>query len=184
MHDQALNLRYSLWRENAAKDAWVERLANWLETSDLSRSRTLLRRGGLTASEADRLSAVLQVTSEDLLFGRPFEGVDVLEHNLKHVFESLGHGSKKWIAEALGIDQTNISKWLSGRSRPSSGHQAALAKVLGIAPDQPLDSYPHFLSDEPASDQARRQWLHERLDEADAEELRSLFPALRRLLEQ
>ncbi len=184
MREDALNIRYFLWSEGIPKDIWVERLGRWLETRDSSRVRELLRKGGLSGAEADKLSAVLHVSTEDLMYGRAYESVDVLEYNLEHLFGSLGHGGKKQIADEMKVDQTTISRWLSGQYPPKPANQLALAKVLGIPPDKPLASYPHFLSEEPASDQARRQWLHEQIDAADTDELRSLFPALRRLLER
>ncbi len=184
MRTDALNLRYLLWREGVSRERWREQLADWMGTPDLARAEEVLAAGGLSVDEADSVGRRLRATAEDLLNSELFAQADIVIENIGFLLGTLEHGGKKQIAEALGVDQTTISRWIGGKIRPGASRQRELEKVLGLPDGRRLDEHPFFLMDEPSSDQARRQWLQERVKHMDSADLRSLFPALQRLLDK
>jgi len=143
----------------------------------------LLRTGQLTAKEVDRVAGLHGVSSEDLLHQQLYLEVDILKENIACLLESVPHGSKKQIAVAVGVDQTTISRWLSGKGRPQPVNQRALERLLSLRQGWRIDVTPLFLFDHPITDNDRRNWIHDRVDALSADGLRQLFPALERLLE-
>jgi transcriptional regulator with XRE-family HTH domain len=114
----------------------------------------------------------------------PSEHADLLLENLRHLFGSLDHGGKKAVADSLGIDPTTISRWLNGSSKPHSRSLELLARHFGLPANTDLRIAPVFLAFEPLAATERRQWLHSRIDALTQDDLRSLYPALHRLLEE
>ena len=61
---------------------------------------------------------------------------------------------------------------------------AQIAQFFGLEAGTDLSVIPVFLAPDPVSVQERRRWLQERVDALSADEIRDLFPALKRLLEE
>jgi transcriptional regulator with XRE-family HTH domain len=126
-----------------------------------------------------------EVEVESLRFANlPRDRGHVLSENLRFLFSTLGHGGKKAIASELGIDPTTVSRWLSGAYEPQLASLRQLVSHFGLPADTDLQEDPIFLSAEPVSAIERRTWLHERINALSRNELRELFPALLRILEE
>jgi transcriptional regulator with XRE-family HTH domain len=184
------NLRYLLWREDVARERWAPWLADRTGLA-LAWCRDLLAARIDDADVGpDQLARLGQAFGHDdggetLRFADLVtEGCDVLRENLRHLFGQLPHGEKKRAAGALGVDPTTISRWLSGGSAPQTPMLHLLRAQFALPEDVDLRTAPVFLTSEPLGAIAQRRWLHERLDALTSTELRSLFPALRRLLEE
>jgi transcriptional regulator with XRE-family HTH domain len=107
-----------------------------------------------------------------------------LAENLRFLFSGLGHGGKKSLASKLGIDPTTVSRWLSGAYEPQPASLSQLVSEFGLPSGTNLEEDPVFLSIEPVSLIERREWINKRINVLSSDELRELFPALRRLLEE
>jgi transcriptional regulator with XRE-family HTH domain len=112
------------------------------------------------------------------------DSCNVLVENLKFLFDTLGRGGKKSVAEELGVAQTTVSRWLNGSYEPQAYNLRQMIIYFGLRPDTDLRETPVFLSVEPVALTERRNWLHSRLNALSSADLRDLYPALRRLLEE
>lgn len=50
-------------------------------------------------------------------------------------------GTQEEFAKAVGVDQTTVSKWETGRSKPRVGELSRIAKVCGVTVDELLKSF-------------------------------------------
>lgn len=50
-------------------------------------------------------------------------------------------GTQEEFAKAVGVDQTTVSKWETGRSKPRVGELSRIAKVCGVTVDKLLESF-------------------------------------------
>ena len=50
-------------------------------------------------------------------------------------------GTQEEFAKAVGVDQTTVSKWEKGRSKPRVGELSKIAKVCGVTVDELLKSF-------------------------------------------
>jgi len=133
------------------------------------------------------LGLVLELGGDAENLRYPPPGLDrgkVFRENLRFLFNSLGRGGKTNLAVDLEVDPTTISRWLNGSYEPHSTTIQRLVSHFGLPLGTNLFEEPLFLSAEPAAMTERRQWLHSRLDGLSVDELRELYPALRRLLEE
>jgi transcriptional regulator with XRE-family HTH domain len=112
------------------------------------------------------------------------DGCNVLVENLKFLFNTLGRGGKKSLAHELGVAQTTVSRWLNGSNEPKAYNLRQMIIYFGLKPETDLRETPVFLSVEPVALTDRRNWLHGRLNALSSYDLRELYPALRRLLEE
>jgi len=184
------NSRYLLWRRGLPRSDW----AAWLgrHTSMAPSRIPLLLSGNLTddqISEAElvTLSRALDLPEDEgtLRYSDlPAEGSNVLRENLQHLFHSLGHGGKKELARRLGIASSTVSRWLNGANEPHAATLATVVTFFGLPPETDLRLVPIFLSLDPVSSTEKRRWLHARVDAMSPDDLRELFPALRRILDK
>jgi transcriptional regulator with XRE-family HTH domain len=183
MADVAENLRYLLWSHRIPREQWAQVLAAWGELAP-ARAKELLKAAQPTAAELRSIGRATDRRDEELQFGQLLESdrVDVLRENLRYLFSGLERGQKMKLAEALGVHQTTLSRWPSGRQSLRESKLKTLARFFGLDPEIDLRSEPIFLSSVPVGDRERRTLLHERIEGLDAETLRQLFPAFLRLL--
>ncbi len=184
------NVRYVLWLKRVPRAQWVA----WLSI------RTSLAQTKIRALIRSEISDA-QVSPEDLSeLGRALEtegegenlrfadlardGSDVLHENLRFLFGSLGHGGKKSLASELGVDQTTVSRWLNGSYEPQTSSLRQISSYFGLPVGTDLREDLIFLSADPVALTERRNWLRARIDDLSTDELRELYPALRRMLEE
>src|SRR5262245_45226279 len=179
------NLRFLLWRARVPPREWAAHLATWAGCT-LPRAQELLQGASLDTEEQTRIAHAARVAEEDLQFARllDMEGIDIPLENLRYLLDSIQRGHKGPLAISLGIHPTTISNWHSGRQKPRKASLDKLCYYCGLEPSIDLATEPLFLSDIPQSDRARKEWLHEHIEQLDADRLRALFPALQSLLEQ
>lgn len=184
----SLNVRYLLWTGEVPREQW----ASWVtDRTSLGRQDSAAFLSGAVADADVRaevlraLSAALDVAEEDLRFAdMPRDSGRTLHHNLQYLFDALEHGGKSRIADALSLNPTTVSRWLNGSSVPRNATLRQLVLHFGLPAETDLRETPIFLSTEPVASTERRQWVHERVDALSADELRDLFPALRRILDR
>jgi transcriptional regulator with XRE-family HTH domain len=164
------------------RQQWVSYLANWAGCEQ-QRAAVLLRDGDLNTDEQDRIAESLSLSDDELRFVNFIEGVDVLLENLRYLLNSLDYGKKRELANQLGVRDTTISNWLSGKHKPRPPVLAKLSAQLAIPSGLDLETDPLFLSLDPIGERAQKIWLYEHIDKLDRHTLQSLFPALKKLLE-
>jgi len=189
-HQVSQNVRFLLFQRGCAREQWVP----WLE------SHTSIAPSKLAALVGSRLDDSL-IGEPDLqhlatAFGLPADAAElrfadllgesqlnVLAENLRYLLESCPRGGKKQLAEALQVTPTTVSRWLSKATGISSGQLNKLNQYFGLSPQTDLRSYPLFLDVEPAAVSQRRKWALSQLEGLPDDAFQSLYPALKRLLE-
>ena len=177
---KSAGIRYWLWFRNVQRSEWIDMLALWANCSK-DRARLLLDGAYLTAEEQQRLAQEFEV--EEARVQNPFSEVElnVLAENLRFLLYEI---KGEEIAAALGVDTNTISRWKNGRQPPRMERLTALKDFLGVPPELNLCEDMLFLSLEPMSNTQRRIWLQKRVSEMRQEDIRELFPALRKLLKE
>jgi transcriptional regulator with XRE-family HTH domain len=187
-HQISVNTRYLLWRKRVPREQW----ADWLGgRSSLSAALIKELLSGRLADERVSSDDLVELAhaldqadqGESLRFAdMPHEGCSILRENLSFLFEGLGHGGKKNVANKLSVDPTTVSRWLSGAYEPQGPSLRQLVSIFGLPPDTDLREAPVFLSNEPVAAGERRQWVRARIDDLAYDEFLELYPALRRML--
>jgi transcriptional regulator with XRE-family HTH domain len=143
----------------------------------------------LTPTQLTDLSRIFDGLAEDgsdLRFTDLLEisGRNVLVENLQFLFNDLGHGGKKKLAEHFKVDPTTVSRWLAGASEPQGPGLREIVSYFNLPMDSDLRRDAVFLSLEPVSSVGKRHWVRDRLENISEEDLQELYPALRRMLEE
>lgn len=184
------NVRCLLWRKGLSRSEWLPEL---MRKSGLSHTWLVRFLNGeiddaeLNRHELAMFAELVCVGDEpDNLrhAGYAFDGCNILVENLRYLLNSLGRGGKKVLAAELGVDPTTISRWLNGSFVPQTPTLRHLISRFGLPLDADLYEQPIFLSALPISIVERRGWLHKRIDDLPPDELKALYPALRRMLEE
>lgn len=184
----SINVRYLLWSRKIPRQGWEA----WLASRSSVPGETCKRLVRGTLPDADlpdshlrALANSLGLDVETLRYSHlPRDRGGVLAENLRFLFSSLGHGGKKSLASTLRIDPTTVSRWLSGAYEPQPASLRQLVSEFGLPADTNLQEDAVFLSTEPISAIERREWVNKRINALSSSEIRELFPALRRLLEE
>lgn len=183
MDNMAANLRVLLWKKGVDRRKWLEQVAAWIG-GDTRRAVDILRGAKVRRDEQDRLAKGLGISAKDLAGKNLLKehDIDVLLENLRHLINGLERGKKKAFAAAIGVHQTTVSGWLSGKSRPENRNLIAVCRYFGLSAGTDLEDEPLFLSPLPLGESQRKRWLHERIDGMDAAALQDIFSLLARML--
>ena len=109
---------------------------------------------------------------------------DVLVENIRYLIDGLPHGQKKEFAAKQGVDVTTVSRWIGGAQRPTKTKLGRIVRYFSTPSGTDLAVDPIFLSMEPVNESQMKERLHESIDRLDAETLRTIYPALARLLKK
>lgn len=190
----SLNVRYLLWKDNRDKDpqTWPDLLLERLKTP-YPRSQRLpwpdeqivnfLKGQSASDQQIKELAEAFTLEEEDLRYGDfvADSGQDIFTENIRYLF-NLSHGFKAKVAEELGVNKSTITGWAGG-TRPQQETLKKITRYFGLSWEDDLETTPIFLSYEPVSDAARRQWIVERVKSLSPSELSEIFPALKKILE-
>jgi transcriptional regulator with XRE-family HTH domain len=180
----ARNLRFLLWREGLKREQWAPTLASRLGLYPSVAEQ--LVRGGLADTHIssvllERINQVFGFESKEgeLRFrDLVSEAGNILGHNVRYLIDSLPHGGKKKLANALGVDQTTVARWLKGTFPPSKSMQIALGARFGLPSDVDLSIDPLYLSPVPIVEGEQRRWVQHRVEELSSEQFRARYMAL------
>lgn len=182
------NTRYLLWKAQVPREGWVTWLGTRLHWPPELVGRLVhdqLDDKQLGGEEVAQLSALFGFDGDDQeLRYRDLAGEhgDTLRENLRYLLGCLKHGGKKDLARAIDVDPTTISRWLNGSFAPHKSTLRALLGYFGLPHTTDLEEEAIYLSADPIAQSDQRRWLKQRVDRLSTDELRSLFPAFRRLL--
>ena len=184
------NLRFLLFRKAIPRENWLK----WVQKN------TSIPAGRLNALVSKRLDdseigeAELQQLAKAL--GLPEDAEElrfsdlvsdsqlkVLAENLRYLLDECPRGGKKQLAETLQVTPTTVSRWLGESTGISSRQLSKLNQYFVLPADVDLRLYPLFLDVEPAAVSQRRKWVLDHLQALTDDEFQSLYPALKRLLE-
>jgi transcriptional regulator with XRE-family HTH domain len=177
------NLRYSLYKEKTPKGDWSKRLGEWMQVSEgVARSYLTGKvspKGESIRLVCDRFEIAFHEFSGDLL---SYYQQDILKENLPFLFD--GHGKQKEFQEVYGVDPSTTSKWVKGKITPSEKNLERIKKFFGLPSELNLKTDPLFLEMDPVGIRDRKKWVQERLEDLSVEEFSSLYPALRKMVEE
>lgn len=182
----ALNLRWIVRQVERRPELWASRLS-LMTRKTIGRSRALGLLLGAEA-EADELGVFQDVTGHDLeeLVSAPLYSRDLplFARNLRHLVEAIPYGQAKVAATRIGITDGQLSRWKKwgDQKKPHSINLRKLLKFHGMDPDLDLEEVPIFLSMEPLSGYAQKEWVSSRVQEMPASEVAKIYPALKKLL--
>ena len=97
--------------------------------------------------------------------------------------EAIPYGEGKKAAARIGITEGQLSRWKKwgDQNKPYPANLRNLLKFHGMDPDLDLEGVPVFLSMEPLSGCAQKEWLSSRVREMPAAEVAKIYPVLRKL---
>ena len=177
------NLRYLLHKEGAPKHDWIMRLSQWMQASEG------LAKAYLTGRDSPNEESIQMVANRFDIEVHEFSGdllsycqTDVLKENLSFLFE--GHGKQKEFQEMYGVDPSTTSKWVKGKITPSEKNLERIKKFFGLPSELNLKTDPLFLEMDPVGIRDRKKWVQERLEDLSVEEFSSIYPALRKMVEE
>jgi transcriptional regulator with XRE-family HTH domain len=177
------NVRWLLWSSGVQRQQWPQVLAGWVKC-DVHRARILLQGSVLEEAELHDISLIAGLTPNDLISARLVQEHEqrILLENLRYLLGSIAHGQKRVLAEQFMVHPSTITRWGTGEQRPTREHLAALCRYFDLPYGTDLVNDPIFLSSLPITDEERRSWLKERIGDIDTTTLRTVFPAMWRLL--
>jgi hypothetical protein len=150
--------------------------------------RAQVEDASVTPQQLAGLSRLLELSDDgsELLFHDLLHDShrNVLTENLKFLFDEHGRGAKANLAETQHLDPTTISRWLSGATEPEGPNLDRVVSHFHLPWGTDLRKDPIFLALDPVSSQAKRHWVRDRLDNLSDQDLRDLYPALRRMLDE
>jgi len=174
------NLCLLLRREGVPRDVWPQTVKDWLGCGE-QRAVDLLFGKPPSPGELATLAERFGYEQEELRLQDMTLGLHVLQENVAYLLDTLEHGKKKELAAFVGVVPQTVTSWLKG-SPPEGPNRDRLKEYFGLGQDVDLERDPLFLSPYPLIEQDQRRWLRNQIERLDAETLRALFPAFRRLL--
>jgi len=187
------NIRYLLLQKSRKKnpearaievrDSWLSMLARRLDNDRTAANELLYGTRSSNSEEIEELAAYFREEPELLRNGRLIPEEKILKDNVLFLFECLEHGKQKEFAQRLEVNSSTVQRWKSGDSSPSKPKQEKLKQVFGLPSTLDLSDHPLFLDLDPISRSQRIEWLCGRVRAMDQDDLNSLFPALKKLLE-
>ena len=176
------NLRYLLWDRDHERsqsvdpgqrfDTWSMRLNAWI--GDASRARALLLGESPSDGEVDRLHEVTGRDEETLRHGRLAVERSILTENICFLLATVERGQMAALAERIGVNQSTIQRWRTG-SKPGADKQSAILAEFGLPANYELSRDALFLSLDPIGLRQKRDWLKQKIDQLDANELNEVF---------
>jgi len=179
-----------LWSRPIPRPDWIRWLASRTNLGHTFCRDLVTERAAdelITLPQLTELARALELAEDasELRF-RDFladSGRNVLVENLKFLFDDLERGGKKKLAEFFEVDPTTISRWLKGSSEPQGPGLRNIVTYFRLPMDTNLRRDPIFLSLDPVSLVAKRNWVRDRLDKLPEQDLQDVYPALRRMLD-
>lgn len=188
MRIETENIRYLLWRNHELGRAeWARTLSGWLRCSP-ARAEDLLEGRDLFTNVERRMlreASDYLFTEEQIQYGRlvEVEGVDILHENVRYLVRQLDGERQRAVAFDLGVSEVTFSRWAHGRQRPQRSNLVALIGYFGLPYETDLTIDAVFLWPGPISDYEKRAWVRRQVGRISSNQLRQIFPALERLLE-
>ena len=182
----ALNVRWILKSDDDRPDRWATELVRRTrKTINHSRAHSLLDGTEPSQSEMQVLVDVTGYDREELVTV-PLYTRDhlLLTLNLRHLVASIPHGQGKEAAQKIGVTDGQLSRWKrwGDQKKPHRINLRNLLKFHGMDPDLDLEEVPVFLSMEPLSGYAQKEWIFSRVNDLPASEIAKIYPALKKLL--
>lgn len=187
MNTLSKNLRYLLVVRREKRSSWTALLADVMD-NDESRAQAILNAelDTINRAEASGMERGFRLDFKTLAEERLWKDLDdreILSLNLAYLLDTLPHGEKRLLANQIEVDATTISKWRSGKQKPTNNNIKEIVSYFALPESTDLKAELVFLSPMPAGKAETKRWLHERIEDLDGDSLRELVPALKKLFE-
>lgn len=171
-------------REVSDPSIWVSKLASRSRTRlSHERARQLLLGFQPAPGEVEALATIFGLERDELIVAPLYNRErGLLQENIAYLAESVRYGQQKKVAKAVGVSPEQFCRWISGKAKPRKSNIRTLLKLHAIDPDLDLERVPIFLSLEPMSAFAKRDWIVAKVQELPADEISAIYPALRKIL--
>lgn len=185
-----LNIRYLLWTNlptPVMRDQWPSLLAQWLHPAlgngSFQRATEILFAKGRPLSVSEQ-QAIASATGEveDLFNSVLYDVDETLGRNIKFLFDIGPHGTQSRVAKELDINPSTIHRWIANKSKPSQKRLPELRDVFNLPADTDLQNELLYLDPDCVTVEQKKAWLHDRIDTIGGEDLKLLYPALKRIL--
>jgi hypothetical protein len=190
------NIRFLLWLAEPKperRDHWPTLLASWLASSDpsshrdskLRRAMEILLARGTQVTDQEH-AAILRATDregQDLFNETLWEGQNILQQNIEFLFAVSHHGIQVKVATLLGINKSTVHRWTSHKVAPKRKWFPALCEIFNLPSGTDLEVELVFLEPDNFTPDQKKTWLHSKVDQLAEDDLRLLYPALKRLLD-
>jgi|GEM_PF-1083438 len=180
-----LNLRWILKLRGARPDDWAKELVGLTRKRiGFSRAVTLLSGAEPLPEEVNVLIDMTDFDREELITAPIYtREQSLLGQNIRHLVEAIPHGQGKEAAGKIGITEGQLSRWKKWKEerKPHRTNLRKLLKFHGMDPDIDLEEVPVFLSMEPLSGYAQKEWVSTKVNEMPASEVAKIYPALKKL---
>ena len=107
---------------------------------------------------------------------------DLITKNLLFLLSSFEWGENAEFINAIGVNQSTVSRWKQGITKPDKESQLRICRYFGYPDARILREGFLFLGLEPISSKQRKQACKRMIDEMNKEEFERIYPALRKLL--
>lgn len=171
-----------LYKVTKDKSKWDSLLAEWI-SSDIHRARLLIQGEKPTEKEIIEIAERNQLSDENLLWQDVVKEAEMFQENIKFLFDEIELNSKRKLAKGLRVSKDTVTAWMNKGRVPIKDNQGTVLDFFGLPQDTDLNNNALFLSLDPVTELAKRNWLKKRIDTIKKEELIALYPALEKLLE-
>lgn len=177
------HIRYLLWKKDPDCHRWAEILATAL--GDRNRCQKIIA-GSDQPTEQEIVMICERFGQEREIFSihdsLDLNGESMLKLNVAFLLNSLPQGMRKQLAGQLHVRQETVSRWAKTKVPPARRHRSSILKFMGLPESLDLKVVPLFLSIEPIGVFQRKLELKQKLDSIPNDDLKSILPALERLM--
>ena len=200
MNHLAENMRYLIWASKAHRRNSTQNYSAYIEELsgrcciDVDRFRKII--SGDASATSGEVESVKRVFSQfddeharfldtDYLYREAIEeNKDLLvQENILYLLKSIPWGDNREFVEELGIQDSTLTRWKSGKMKPSKYYQGKICKYFGIPDVDGLKTTFLFLGLSPTTVTEKKLHLKRLLDGIDRERLEAMYPAIVKLLE-
>jgi hypothetical protein len=186
------NLRWLCWRQDqrerareSPRNGWPARVAGWMSRPDELLHAALLLTDAVSpsSSELTSMAEAVHTDEQELAFARLAEAerANYPRLNVSRLLANSWPDTKSQLALKLGVHPSTFSRWLNGQT-PDRSARRAMRDHFGLRSESDVIEEPLFLSYWPLTHGERIAWIKEHAGTLTPEQMRSVFPALAKLL--
>lgn len=196
----AENLRYLIWASKQkpkncgmSYSAYIDVISDRCQIGP-DRFRSILS-GSSAASDSEIQSIIRTFLPEDAdripylntetLFSEEIEenGENLIMESILYLLNSIPWGKNQDFIDELKIRASTLTRWKSGKMKPSRYYKEKICKYFGISDADSLKHGFLFLGLSPTTTTEKRLQIKRLIDKIDCEKLEMMYPAIVKLLQ-
>ncbi len=107
---------------------------------------------------------------------------EILVMNLQYLLGTLKYGENAEFVESIGVNQSTLTRWKQGKTKPDKYAQKQIAQFFGLKDAEELKTQLLFLDLEPVSVQQKKVECKELIDNMDRKSFELIYAALKKIL--